>query len=760
MKRLISDFKNCNLIILSFLFMVSCDHKKSVPFPENPSGFKIPLAVPFEFPEAKPFQWKEIPSDSIPKGVTTSFNIDKLPSKPFSIHDFKPLKSPMSSTPLNWNKLEKIKINLDTIKAKPVKVTKFRLPEPLITRLNPPTKWEGTTSGILRLAQAEGLIGNQIYAMVADSLGSIWISTERGLSKYNGDVFESYNFLIKDTQGILELILDLDLDKNGNILMVANISGIYKLNIATEIVEHYEVGAGFVRIQEDHNGIIWATNYNKGVFFLDSVHRLIKQFILPIKKFEKDYAAGVFEDTKDNLWIGYRDKLAIVNAERNSIRLIGKTEGLTINIPYDFMEDVKGNVWISAFSKESKSISLAENKIFTLGAKHGFFGTCRDVVLDPLQRIWIIDNDTVSVYDPASACLKKIPTGAAFITDRFPAKAISDLKGNIWIGTAKNGILIVDSRGTLSEHFNTSNGLASNDVWGIMEDKYKKIWLATYSGINIYDPATEKLYLLKLPDKLSTNNHRGISLLDEDHILVGTVQGFSIIDLKKKTLTAYRSTKTMAQVFWRGIKDKDGILWLSSINGVFKFNPDKNLMWKVDKSSGLIANTVWFLVPDPEGRIWLGTGKGVNVIDPKKNTILALGKKNGLTSDYSSIVIKTSKGEMAIGGDKGFSIIDQQQKLITNVTAKEGLIPEGMYDMSELNGRIRIGSESGLILVDRPEDAASDIAWRFTNYNKREGFPYNDYNQGTVTPTRDGKLWMAATPILSEIGRASCRERV
>ncbi len=737
------------MVYIAICFIISCNNKKNIPFPENPSGYKMPGAKPFEFPEAKPFQWKDIPTDSIPKGITIPLDISKLPSKPFSIHDFKPLKSPITETPLNWDHINELNINLDTIKGKPVWVKKFRLPNPGITRLNPPTKLEGTTSGILRLAQAEGLIGNQIYAMVADSLGSIWISTERGLSKYNGDVFESYNFLKKDISGNPELILDLDLDRSGNIWMVANFSGIYKLNASTEIVENYQIGAGFLRIQEDHHGIIWATNYNKGIFFLDAGHRLIKQFILPIKKFEKDYAVGVFEDSKDNLWFGYEDKLAIVNAERNSIRLIGKTEGLSILVPYDFLEDAKGNVWMSAFSKESKSISLAEDKIFTLGAKQGFIGFCRDVVLDPLKRIWIVDNDTVSVYDPVSARLKKISTGAAFIIGSFPPKAISDLKGNIWIGTARNGILLVDSRGTLSEHFNTSNGLASNDIWGTMEDKYQRIWLATYSGINIFDPVTEKLYLLKLPDKLSTNNHRSISKLDEDHILVGSLQGFVIIDLEKKTATAYRSTRATAQVFWRGIKDKDGILWLSSGNGVFKFNPDKNLMWKLDESCGLISNLVWFVVPDPEGRIWFGTSKGVNVIAPKENTILVLGKKNGLTSDYSSTVIETDKGEMAIGGDKGLSIINQQRNLITNVTAKEGLIPESIYDLAVLNGRIRIGSESGLIIVDRPEDASSGKTWRFTNYNKREGFPYNDYNQGTALSSSDGHGWFGAAPILT-----------
>jgi signal transduction histidine kinase/ligand-binding sensor domain-containing protein len=747
MKRLLRYY----FCLLSILFLVSCEHKKSVPFPENPSGFKVPVAVPFKLPEAKPFQWREIPGDSIPKGFTSSFDIGKLPSVPFSINDFKSLKSPMSSIPLIFDKLPELKINLDTIKAKPVRVTKFRLPEPLITRLNPPTKWEGTTSGLLRLAQSEGLIGNQIYALVADSLGSIWISTERGLCKYNGDVFQSYNFLKRDLTGNLEIIADFDLDKSGNIWMVADISGIYKLNTSSGIVEHYKTGAGFIRIQEDYDGLIWVTNPDKGFFFMDPRNCSIKQLALPISKTEATDTYGIFEDANNNLWIGYRNKLAILNAERNSIRLIGKAEGLTIGIPYNFTEDSKGNVWIAAFSKEAKSISLAEDKIFTLGANDGFYGVCRDVVSDSFQRIWIMDNDTVSIYDPVSHRLKKIPTGAAFRVDGLPSKAISDLKGNIWIGTAKSGIIIMESQGMLSEHFNTNNGLVSNEVWGILEDKYQRIWLATYRGINIYDPVKEKLYLLKLPDKISTNNFRKISLLDDNHLLAGSVRGFCIIDIKINTLTTYQSNNSLAGNFWQGFYDHEENLWLSSSKGVYKFNPDKNRMWNIDESSGLISNTVWFLVPDQKGKIWIGTGSGLNVIDPKENTIVSLGKEDGLTSNYSSMVFKNKMEEMIIGGDKGFSIINQQRNLITNVSSKEGLIPEGLYDMTELNGRIHIGSENGLIIVDRPSASETGKAWRFTNYNKSEGFTSNDYNQGAAFPTSGGKVWWAASPVLSVI---------
>ncbi len=748
MKNLFLAIKYGSFIVTIF-FISSCDRKKTIPFPENPSGFKVPVAKPFEFPEARPLQWKEIPKDSIPKGVTIPFNITKLPSQRFSINDFKPLKSPIETTPLDWNKLDEIKINLDTCKGKPIKVRRFILPKPLITRHNPATKLEGTTSGILSLGQAEGLVGNQICTQIADTLGSIWFSTERGLSKYDGDIFKTYNFLSKGPEGNLELILDLSFDVDGNLWVVANLSGLYKINLNNEIVEHYELGAGFLRIQKDHKGIIWLANLNRGIFFLNSDLTSIHQLLLPIEKIQRVVTYGVFEDTHNNLWIGYANKLAIINSERNSIRLIGTEDGLEINVPYEFTEDSTGKVWISAFARGAKSISLAERKIYTLGSKQGFFGTSRDVVLDPQQRIWIIDNDTVYLYNQASNELKKFPTGAAVRTTGHPAKSIADLNGMIWIGTVNTGLLLVDSRGTFSEHFNTANGLASNDVWGIVEDKNKRVWLATYRGINIYDPAVEKLYLMKFPDNLSRNDHRRLDLLDEDHILIGSVGGFSIIDLKRNTITFYKSGPSTAQFFWAGITDREGNLWISSASGIMKFNSDRTVMWKANESSGLISNTVWVMVPDLQGKIWLVTDKGVNVIDPKANTILALGQKNGLTSDYASIIVKTRKGEMVIGGDKGLSLIDLQKMLMTNVSAKEGLLPESMYDMTESKGRLQIGSENGMIIVDRPTDITSAKSWRFTNYGKREGFPFNDYNQGAAWPTPAGKVWWAAAPILT-----------
>lgn len=741
--------KQAILLVLLILIIASCRQNTEVPFPENASGFLVPVTQPFQLPESKPITWKVIPSDSIPKGKTIPFDVDKLPFQTFSVNEFKPLKAPISETPLGWDDLEEIPLNLDTITGKKVKVRSFLFPEPTTTRLIPPSKLESTTSGILKLGQSEGLIGNHIWALETDRTGAVWISTERGLTKYTGDTFENYTFMGKNLTGAFENLWDLELDKKGNLLISAQTSGLFRLNIESGIIEHFETEIGFFRMHEDKNGIIWGAGFGAGVFFFNPETKTLSGLAIPLEKIGQPSSYGIFEDSNQNIWIGFNSHFGILNPERNSLKLIGKEAGFDINIPYGFMEDSKGTVWISALSAGSQSISLPEKKIFNLGKDQGFYGVSRSTMIDEMGRIWIVDNDTVFVYNPANSQIKKIPTGKKFRTSGLPSHAIADSKGTMWIGTETDGIILADPKGMFSEHFNTSNGLASNDVWGIVEDESNRIWLSTYQGLHIYDPVKGRLYLLKIPTEIGTNNLRQISRLDSETLLSAGVGGFALINLKNKTLTSFKSNNSTSRAFRGSFKDNQGNIWIGTDDGIFKFNPLENTMSHLDQFSGLASNLIWTMTRDNDGKIWISTEIGVNILDPEKNTIIYLGSKDGLLSDYSSMLFKTSRNEMLVGTDKGISIFDPTNTMITQITAKEGLIPESLYDLNEVNGRIHVGSENGIIVIDRPETSDSSKVWRFTNFGKKEGFPYNDYNQATAVTARNGMAWWASAPVMT-----------
>jgi len=739
------------LFLLPLVVAISCTNKTDIPFPENGSGYEIPKAVPFQMPEGKPIQWKTYPEDSIPKAVKITFDVEKLPSKPFTINEFKPLKNPITSTSFDWEKLESIPFKADSIDKFPVKVRKFILPNPIVTPASLPSVWTGGTSAIVRLGQAEGLLGNKVYSLLTDDFGSVWIGTERGLHKYNGSEFLTYNFFGKNENGSIEIISDLILDKEGRLVISGLVTGVYRLDITLGIVEHFAYENGFIRMEFDHQGILWGT-YD-GLFFLDMDKKLISEVDLNRTNSNLNVAIGVKEDSQKNIWIGFGEKIGILDPERKAIRFIGEPEGLVVRTAFNFTEDKSGNVWITAFSTDAFSVSLQNSKIMQLGAAQGYFGWTTDVFEDSMDRLWLISNDTVTVYDPASSKMKKILTGSPIWVAGFPS---SSMKGNsdvIWVGTDKDGILLVDPNGMLAENFSIENGLESNDVWGIDEDSQGRIWMATFRGINIYDPAKEKLSLLKLPVELSGNDFRPLIAIGEDKFFAGSMgEGFAFIDVKGKSITHYNTVqKGLANAVFNGLQSPDGRFWIGTSTGLLVFDPSANSFQRLDKSNGLVSNTSISVINDRKGKIWVCSDAGINIIDPKTNTNVTLQKKEGLLSNYNYMVFESESGEVIVGGDEGISIFSLDETSITHVSAKNGLIPPALYDLTEVNGKIHIGSENGIIVVDRPTADNPDQAWHFSNFGKSSGIPYNNYNQSTAFPTKKGPVFWGAAPIMTVV---------
>ncbi len=733
----------------SFFIITSCQLKNGKTLSENELASKPPVTRPFKLPAAKPIKWKEYPQDSTPKPETVRFNLDKLPSKPFGLHAFKPLKAPLGSLDFDWDKLEQVPMFLDTLKPIKFIYKKFLLPKPAVTQATAPGLWEKGTSGIVKLGQAEGLLGSKVFAIVTDPQGGVWISTERGLSKYNGSEFMNYNFFVKDETGGTESIPDLVIDKQGRLIATANASGIFRIDLKTGIVENYYLKdkLGIGRLTFDATGKIWGTNGNIGLINLEK--KVAYLFKPQSDKVKLPSAFGHRFDSSGRLWLAFQGKVGIVSPDLKNMRMIGENEGLLVKTAYDFTADAEGNMWVVASNSDAAySISLKKEKIFFLGKKQGFNGRVLDVFTDKKDRVWILSNDTVTVYDPSLALMKKMVTGTNVVLNNFPSSGMTGNDGTIWLGSNNDGVLLIDPEGMLSEHFSIKDGLESNDVWGIQEDSKGRIWIISYKGINIYDPATERLSLLKFPQEMMINEHRNIYKIGKDVFFLGTIGGFGIIDLNTSAFTFYNTRKLkISDLSFTGFQMDDGSIWFSGGDGVIVYDPAKKTIKALNEAGGLVSNLAFLTRRDKQGRIWVITEKGANLVDARANTIITLNESSGLQGNYTSMFFESSRGDIFIGGEFGLSVFDKDLKTITNINAENGMSPPAMYDMTEVNGRIHIGSENGIQVVERPD--SKDKPWKFYNYNKSAGFPYNDYNQATVMVASNGQTWWAASPVMT-----------
>ncbi|MGE4569258.1 MAG: two-component regulator propeller domain-containing protein, partial [Bacteroidales bacterium] len=124
-------------------------------------------------------------------------------------------------------------------------------------------------------------------------------------------------------------------------------------------------------------------------------------------------------------------------------------------------------------------------------------------------------------------------------------------------------------------HYRVEQGLASNGVRDILQDRRGFIWVATNGGLNRFDG----------------HNFKRFGTLWADTLLAGN------------------------RLFYCLLEDSRGRIWAGSEEGLFCYDSSRELFVRFGASDGddpRISVPVWALAEDAKGRLWVGThGSGV-----------------------------------------------------------------------------------------------------------------------------------------------------
>jgi ligand-binding sensor domain-containing protein len=656
----------------------------------DPTAYRPPVTKPLELTEPQPIEWEIIDPDSIPPPTSATLDIDKLPAKPFSINEFKPLKTPMKEYALDWDNLPVTPLQFDTVDIKPKASI---IQKPIITKIENPAIREGTTAGILQLAQTEGFPSSEIASIIENEDGTFWITfDDLGICLYNGEYLYTYKY---------EDIFNLVKDHEGRLWYTRN-DGFYILDFKNNIQWHFPLSTGSRDLYCDHRGTIW-------ISARDNVYTLKNDLKHLRKTSNKGFSrvAGFFEDRNHNFWIGDDRRILILDKERKGFKIIEENEQWHIGQPAAFHEDQKGYVWVSNTRYEQNgalSLSLEQNKARVLGLENGFAGRPILVQEDNKGRIWLMQNGSFSILSEDHSQIKTIPIkGDIFFSNNLWFDAtIRDKRGNIWVSTRNSGVILIGRDGAIGEQLDESNGLLSGEVWGIDEDNRGEIWLATGAGgVNIYDP---KKKVLRAIDRTILRNSPGrnistIKEFDTDKYFVEGQIGFSIIDRLKNKIFHYDTDQFYGGFFEDILMDDSNNLWLPNSYGLMVYNTELNHAKFIRENTPQFPGTRTLnIIDDGAGHYWVATrGAGLMIINPKENTIQYLTEKEGLCNNHLVRILPRENGEMWIATIDGLSIINTENQTITNVKDEQGMIPDELYEIQEKEGVIYLGSVNGLI---------------------------------------------------------------
>ncbi len=269
-------------------------------------------------------------------------------------------------------------------------------------------------------------------------------------------------------------------------------------------------------------------------------------------------------------------------------------------------------------------------------------------------------------------------------------------------------LLLAASNALRFRHFSVEDGLSSNSVRALMQDKHGFLWLGTDEGLNRYDGTNVKLYRLKKQGA----NEAISSLYDTtDKIWIGTDEGVYTYDYKTEAIEPFHvatSNDIRIKANTNHItQDKDGNLWFATIGqGVFRYNPAGNRLeqYEFKSSNGLIAS----ILVDSENQIWAVTSwgePGISKLNKVENRFepFELIYESRKHSSNALIMLEDSEHALWLGTwECGLQKFDKYTgKVTVYLHPANGTGATHIHSMMEYAPhQLLIGSDDGLLLFN------------------------------------------------------------
>lgn len=365
-----------------------------------------------------------------------------------------------------------------------------------------------------------GLSSARVYSIVEAEDGAMWISTKRGVDRYNGQQVRNYT-LATDMQFSDACGRNIKLTKNSqqHIYAYDNKGKIYIYN---KVKDTFEIQVNLLNVLGESVVLNDLLVDDKGCFWMaldKGVYRMEPQSVAG----SKDKTAPSSPN---------KGKYILKNTYVNHIRFIGKQ--LLIGSPsgvfayspnaaqprlllrgYSVLSsyhDVKAHqIWLGTFHR---GILLLDDRTWKPLSSLAQFSSLADIPLIPVRSIipydaatilMAVDGAGVYAYDK-----KTCKTNLLLNTDGRPENVLhgngvyalcKDHLGDLWMGSYSGGVdMAIPMEHTLEfvrhEYLN-SQSLINNGVNDVMQSvdalgRNSKIWYATDKGVSIYDEQTQQ----------------------------------------------------------------------------------------------------------------------------------------------------------------------------------------------------------------------------------------------------------------------------
>lgn len=455
------------------------------------------------------------------------------------------------------------------------------------------------------------IASNDINDIVGDQEGNLWIATSGGVTFYS--ILEDRMFSlfpVTNPGGVLP-------EPHVNTLIVDRVGMVWAggENSLVRIdpgpapadsilrISDFSEQLSFCSVRylyEDINGLIWIGTAGSGLYIHNPNQRVEHYFYDSRDPFSvsENRIRSFHEDSGGNVWVG---------TDGGGLNLFVQSEGhfhIYRHSPYD-SETLSGNT-ITAIKED-------QNGHIWVGTYGNGLSVFRRPETVPPDRL-----ENVRRYS-------KLRAEPQSLSDNIVHSIFLDSRGWIWVGT-ENGLNRYVAETGHFEHYIHSESAAGvrpeNSIQSnaIVEDHRGCLWIGTWGG----------LFRMEIDEE----THR-------------------FVVVRQKSLGDMRITGLLAA--------RDGKLWIATYGDGLKMldiDDPETAPLSFREKDGLSNNHVYALTADDEGLIWLSTNNGLSRFDPASQRFRNYFRNDGLQSNqfYWGAGARTRDGRLLFGGIRGFNM--------------------------------------------------------------------------------------------------------
>lgn len=606
-----------------------------------------------------------------------------------------------------------------------------------------------------------GLTISQINCILKDSRGYVWLGTPAGLYRYDGYTFHSFQCNSQDGSSLPDSYI---------ISIQETLEGTLWIETAAGFCIYHPQGENFERdmkqvygrmgiegtpnvVYIDRHKNFWAAIPNKGVVAYNMQQQLLYEFGYT------DDAHGVpqgnitsISECRDGALIVYEDGRIVCCDVMRQQHTVWKNDYIaqqhlrkssTLNAFADQMDNIwlYGQGTLMLYNKNTNTWNT------TIGDQLGMTGNNTDnsvngMAGDRKGNIWIgTDRNGLIRANVNTLEMEQVAPRAINNIAQMPSQEVIGIQSVyiddtdlLWIGTEKSGLAYY------GDNIYKFQSLINGDITAIAEDEAGKIWYGTGDkGIIDYD------------GPLASYKVTCMTTTPDGSLWVGSKQnGITRIKDGNSTFysTARDSMKTVIDDHINALSsDKSGNLWIATNGGLQVYNPKMNTFSSYTKENGMLnTNNITSLFYGTNNSLLIGTAEGLVILNlsNREKTVLTGNSSNveSFTNNYITQVYEDSRGLLWIGTREGINILNPVNDDLSVLTEKDGLCNNSICGIAEdKNHSIWITTSNGVcrIVVQRDHEDGT-FNYGLYNYSISDGLQSNEFNMGSILTKKNGEV--------------------